>query len=171
MAVAPGQTMERIVLHTSQRYLYRKLVFGLLGVSIGAAILTLDLSVHISWTIMGLSGLYVLIVLRSLGEETERVVIDDSGISDSILTGGVIGWNEVQGASVREIGSVTVVALQLRDPERFIRRMSAGRQFLARKALEAKLPGVYLTLVGTDGDANRIVQVINQRSSGVKAQG
>jgi hypothetical protein len=164
-----ARTMERIVLHTSPRSLYGKLAFGLLGMGIGAAILALDFPVHIGWGIMGLSGVYALTVLRSLGEETERVVIDDSGVSDSILTGGVIGWNEVQGASVQRIGSVTVVALQLRDPERFIRRLSPGRQFLARKALEAGLPGVYLTLVGTDGDPNRIAELINQRSSRVRA--
>jgi hypothetical protein len=164
MAVAPPLDMERIVLHASPRYLYRKLATGLVGLAIGAAILLLQLSPQLGWGMVALSGIYALVQLRSLGEEVERVVIDDGGIRDSILPVGVIGWDEVRGASVQSLGSVQVVALQLRDPERFIRRLPGARQFIARKALEAGLPGVYLTLVGTDGDARTIAEVINRRA-------
>jgi hypothetical protein len=156
--------MERIVLHASPRYLYRKLAVGLVGVATGAAILQLQLSAQLGCGMMALSGLYALVQLRALGEESERVVTDDAGIRDSILPVGVIGWDEVQGATVQRIGSVQVVALQLRDPERFIRRLPGARQFIARKALEAGLPGVYLTLVGTDGDPGKIAEVINGRA-------
>jgi hypothetical protein len=158
-------TMERIVLHTSPRHLYRKLAHGLAGLGAGAAILQLQLPAQLGWGMVALSAIYALLQLRSLGEEIERVVIDDSGIRDSLLPVGVIGWDEVRGASVLGIGSVQVVALQLRDPERFIRRLPGTRQFIARKALKAGLPGVYLTLVGTDGNVSRIAEVINERSS------
>jgi hypothetical protein len=56
-----------------------------------------------------------------------------------------------------------VVALKVRDPERFIRRLLPSRQFIARKALEADLPGLYLTLVGTEADPAEIVEAIRQR--------
>jgi hypothetical protein len=164
MAVAPPPYMERIVLHTSPRHLYRKLAVGLIGLAIGAAVLLLQLSTQLGWGMVALGCVYALIQLRSLGEEIERVVIDDAGIRDSILPVGVIGWDEVRGASVQNIGSVEVVALQLRDPERFIRRLPGARQFIARKALEAGLPGVYLTLVGTDGDPRKIAEAINGRA-------
>jgi hypothetical protein len=108
-------------------------------------------------------GAYALVMLRALGEETERVVIDDSGIRDSALPVGMIGWDEVRGASVQEIGSVRVVSLKVRDPERFIRRLPPSRQFIARKALEAELPGLYLTLVGMEADPAEIVEAIRQR--------
>jgi hypothetical protein len=156
--------MERIVLHVSPRHLYRKLAVGLAGLASGAAILLLQLPTQLGWGMVALSGSYALLQLHSLGEEIERVVIDDAGIRDSILPVGVIGWEEVRGASVQSIGSVEVVALQLRDPERFIRRLSGARQFITRKALEAGLPAVYLTLVGTDGDPGKIAEVINRRT-------
>jgi hypothetical protein len=157
--------MERIVLHASSRYLYRKLAFGLIGLAVGANLL-LYLSRPLGWAIVGLSGIYALIQLRSLGEEVERVVIDDAGIRDSILPVGVIGWDEVRGASVQRVGSVEVVALQLRDPERFVRRLPSVRQFIARQALTAGLPGVYLTLVGTDGDPAKVAEMINGQVEG-----
>jgi hypothetical protein len=156
--------MERIVLHTSPRYLYRKLAVGLVGLATGGVILQLHLPAQLGWGMLALSGIYALVQLRSLGEESERVVVDDAGIRDSILPVGVIGWDEVQGASVQRIGSVEVVALQLRDPERVIRRLPGARQFIARKAVEAGLPGVYITLVGTDGDPGKIAEVINGRA-------
>jgi hypothetical protein len=164
MAVARPPDMERIVLHTSPRYIYRKLAVALIGLAVGATILLFQLSALLGWGVMALSGIYALVQLRALGEEIERVVIDDAGIKDSILAVGVIGWDEVRGASVQSIGSVEVVALQLRDPERFIRRLPGARQFIARKGLEAGLPGVYLTLVGTDGDPHKIAKVINGRA-------
>lgn len=71
----------------------------------------------------------------------------------------------VTGASVERIGSVAVVVLDLRNPERFMRRLPATRQFIARKALEAGLPAVYLTLAGTDADAERIAEAIRRRVS------
>jgi hypothetical protein len=102
-------------------------------------------------------------MLRALGEESERVVIGDAGIRDSSLPVGTIGWDEVQGASVQQIGGVRVIALQVRDPERFIRRLPAGRQFIARKGLEGDLPVLYLTLVGTEADPVEIAEAIMRR--------
>ena len=84
---------------------------------------------------------------------------------------GTIGWDEIRGASVRLIGSVRVVALEVRDPERYIRRLPAARQFIARKALEADLPGLYITLVGTDADPSQIVEAIRQRARPSTAEG
>jgi hypothetical protein len=155
--------IERIVLHASPRYRYRKLAVGLSVLGIGAGLLLLELPAWIGWTLVALGGGSALFQLRALGEETERVVIDDSGIRDSMLPVGTIGWDEIRGAAVQEIGSVAVVALRVRDPERFIRRLPPARQFIARKAVEADLPGLYITLVGTDGDPHTIAQVITQR--------
>jgi len=131
--------MERIILHTAPSYFHRR-------IAVAIAV-----------------GLYALLQLRSLGEEQERVVIDDSGIRDSMLPVGTIGWEEIRGASVQRVGSVEVVALQLRDPERVIRRLPPARQFIARNALKAELPGIYLTLVGTEGEPRKIAEVISGR--------
>lgn len=155
--------MERIVLHTASRYLYRKLAAGLVGCLVGLFVVRLELP--IGWIVLALGAGYALLQLRSLGEEHEQVVIDDAGIRDSMLPVGVIGWDEIRGASVQKVGSVEVVTLELRDPERLIRRLSGPRQFIARKAVEAGLPGIYLTLVGTDADPAMIADRINQRAS------
>jgi len=73
------------------------------------------------------------------------VVIHDAGIRDSVLLVGVIGWNEVRSASVESIGSVQVVALQLRDPEHFIRRLPGARQFIAPRMCAHHLASVVVT--------------------------
>lgn len=156
--------MERIVLHTAPRFIYRKLAAAAGGVALGLVILRLQLPIP-GWIVVTLSGLYALLQLRALGEEHERILIDDAGIRDTMLPVGLIGWDEVRGASVQKVGSVDVVALQLRDPERFIRRLPDARQFIARKALEAGLPGIYLTLVSTDGDPAMIAGLINRRTA------
>jgi hypothetical protein len=155
--------MQRIILHASHRYHYRKLAVALTVAGVGAALLALGRWREIGWGLVALGGIYAVLQLRALGEENERLVIDDSGIRDTMLPVGTIGWDEIRGASVQEIGPTPVVALQVRDPERFIRRLPPARQFIARKAAEAGLPGLYLTLVGTDGDPRAIAEAINDR--------
>jgi hypothetical protein len=92
----------------------------------GAVLLGIGLPRWLGWGLVLLGGVWALVLLRSLGEEQERLVIDDAGIRDSLLPVGIIGWDEVRGASVQEIGGVGVVALKVRDPERFIRRLPAA---------------------------------------------
>jgi hypothetical protein len=155
--------MERIVVYASRRYIYRKAAVCLVLVVIGVGLLSAGLVRWLGWGLLILGAGYGLVLLRALGEDTERLVIDDSGIRDSSLPVGTIGWDEVRGAAVQEISGVRVVALKVRDPERFIRRLPSGRQFIARKALEAQLPGLYLNLVGTDAEAAAIAEAISQR--------
>ena len=156
--------MQRIVVVAARVPVYRKLVVAAAMVAAGIALERAQVAA-LGWVLAALGGIWALLLLRSLGEERERLVIDDAGIRDTLLPVGTIGWPEVIGASVRQIGSVSVVALDLRDPERFMRRLPATRQFIARKALEAGLPAVYLTLAGTDADAERIAEAIRRRIS------
>jgi hypothetical protein len=155
--------MERVVIYAARRHTYRKLAVGLSIVAIGAGLLAYHIATWVGWGLVILGGICASMMLRALGEDTERVVIDDSGIRDSVLPVGTIGWDELRGASVQEIGGTSVIALEVRDPERFIRRLSPARQFIARKALEAGLPGLYLTLVGTGADPARVVESIRRR--------
>jgi len=155
--------MERVIIYAARRHIYRKVGFCLGLAVVGGGLIAVHLVPWLGWTLAALGGGTALLLLRALGEDTERVVIDDSGVRDSLLPVGTIGWDEMRGASVQNIGGTAVVALEVRDPERFIRRLPAGRQFIARKALESGLPGLYLTLVGTDATPTDVVESIRQR--------
>jgi hypothetical protein len=156
--------MERLVLRTARRHIYRKLAWCIAAVGVGAGLANLELTTWIGWAIVLLGAVPGLMVLRSLGEDTERVVIDDMGIRDSHLPIGIISWSDIKGATVQTIGGTRVVGLELRDPERVIRRLPAGRQFIARKPHEAGLPGVYIALNRIDADPTRIAELIRRRA-------
>ena len=155
--------MERIVVHGSRRRMLRKLAWSVSLLGIGAGLLAAGSIRWLGWTLILAGGGYGLLVLRALGEDEERLVIDDSGVRDSALPVGTIGWDEIRGAVVRDISGVSVIALELRDQERFIRRLPATRQFIARKAHEAGLPGVYLTVTGTEANPAQLAEAINRR--------
>jgi hypothetical protein len=155
--------MERIVVHASRRQMGRKLAWCALLVMIGALLLSRDLLPWLGWTLAALGAGYGLLVLRSLGEDQERLVIDDSGIRDTAFPVGTIGWDEVQGASLQQIGHLPVIALEVPDPERVLRRLPSTRQLIARKAMEAGMPGIYISVAGTDADPAYIVEAIRQR--------
>jgi hypothetical protein len=156
--------MERLVLRTARRHTYRKLACCVSAVAVGAGLGAIGVAPWLAWTVVVVGAVPGLMILRSLGEDTERVVIDDMGIRDSNLPVGVIGWSDIKGATVQTIGGTKVVGLELRDPERVIRRLPAGRQFIARKAHEAGLPGVYIALNGIDADPTRIAELIRRRA-------
>jgi hypothetical protein len=155
--------MERIVVYASRRHIYRKLALCVGLLALGVALLGVHVARWVGYALALAGGAWALILLKSLGEETERVVIDDAGIRDSSLPVGIIGWDEVRDASVEMIGSVPVIQLRVRDPERFIRRLPSGRQFIARKAAEAGLPGLYINLVGTEAEPSAIAAAIRAR--------
>jgi hypothetical protein len=155
--------MERLVIHAARRHVYRRLALCLGLLAIGAALLHFRVVPLMGWSLVLLGGGYALVLLRALGEETDRVVMDEAGIRDSQLPLGTIAWTEIRGASVQAIGRVPVVALEVRDPESVLRRLPTGRQFLARKALEAGLPGIYLNLAGTDADPAWVAEAIRRR--------
>lgn len=155
--------MERIVVYVSRRHTYRKLALSAGLLAAGAALLALHTARWLGWAMVLVGGAYAVILLRALVEPAERVVIDDAGIRDSSLPVGTIGWDEVQGVSVELISGVPVIALKVRDPERFIRRLPGARQFIARKAVEAGLPGLYINVVGTEAAPAEIAEAIGRR--------
>jgi hypothetical protein len=155
--------MERLILHTARRHTYAKLAWCLGGIGAGAALASVGPTSWIGWAVILIASAPALILLRSLGEETERIVIDDAGIRDSHFPVGTISWSEIKGATVQTIGGTKVVSLELRDPERVIRRLPPARQFISRKAREAGLPSVYLALSGIDADPAQIAELIGRR--------
>ncbi len=163
LAGAGGLIVQRVVVYAARGPVYRKLAGALVVLGAGAALLQARILPAAGWALVGIGALYGMLLLRALGEDRERVVIDDAGIRDTTLPVGTIGWDEVRNASVQEIGRIRVVVLEVRDPERFIRQLPRGRGLLARKALEVGLPGLYLSLAGTDADAKQIAETIWSR--------
>jgi hypothetical protein len=156
--------MERLILRTARGHTYGRLAWCTGGLVAGAALASIGPTPWIGWAVMLIASVPALLLLRSLGEETERIVIDDAGIRDSHFPVGIISWTDIKGATVQTIGGTKVVSLELRDPERVIRRLPPARQFISRKALEAGLPGVYLALRGIDADPGQIAELISRRA-------
>jgi hypothetical protein len=156
--------MERLILRTARRHTLGKLAWCTVGLGIGAVLVNVRLSAWIGWAVLLIAAIPALLLLRSLGEDTERIVIDDAGIRDSQFPVGVIGWSDIKAATVETVAGTKVVSLELRDPERVIRRLPPPRQFISRKAREAGLPSVYLGLRGIDADPGQIAELINRRA-------
>jgi hypothetical protein len=93
-----------LVLHASRRRIFRKMVLGLAGIVTGVFLLRLGAPHWMAWIPVILGAGYTFFQLRSLGEEEERLVIDDSGIRDSLHPVGTIGWDQVLRAKVQKVG-------------------------------------------------------------------
>lgn len=108
-------------------------------------------------------GVWALVTLRALGEDRERIVLDDAGIRDASWPIGMLAWREVTGASVQRIGRYDVVALALRDPAATFSRLTGARRLLAEKAHAAGLPALYLSPAGTDATAVQLAVFVNEQ--------
>src|SRR5581483_3668446 len=92
-----------------------------------------------------------------------RLVIDDDGIHDHLLRVGTIPWSEIVGAKMRTVNSFCFIALELREPELWLRRMSPLRRWLMSRNRSAGFGMLSLNLNATDGDPVQVLRLIQQR--------
>ncbi|HEV7732470.1 MAG TPA: STM3941 family protein [Candidatus Binatia bacterium] len=102
----------------------------LLAVSLGFVAIGVTLVVAAGHPVVGWLNLIVFGVaaatfLWQIVDRRPRIVIDERGVFDRTLGVGVIPWSDIVGAEIRAITGTTFVALELRDPTRFTRRLPA----------------------------------------------
>jgi len=92
--------MERLVLRTARKHIYGKLAICLAAVGVGAALVSIELT---SWLGCGRDRWSSRVdAAAGLGEDTERIVIDDAGIRDSHLPLGILRIAELISRRARE---------------------------------------------------------------------
>jgi hypothetical protein len=88
------------------------------------------------------------------------IMIDEAGIFDRANKLGLIEWDDITDAVVEGIKGFPTVRLQLRDPDKYRRRLSAVTRGLW--ALHERRDSVWIGLTGTNADAKQLADVLGK---------
>ncbi len=90
-----------------------------------------------------------------LRDTRPRIIIDDRGVFDRTLRVGVIPWDQILGAHARRGAGQWFIALTLRDPQEFVRKLGSLHRRLvgANEVLGFEVLNLNLTAVAADPDA------------------
>ena len=156
--------MEPLLIHGQRSRYYRLLllVAGLLGLGIMLAVQQNGGMRFYGWLLIVVQALALPNILRMLRHKGPRVVIDDTGIEDHLLRVGKIPWEDIATAKLQTVRNITLISLQLRDPDKWLNRMSPLRRWGARRNRSMGYSEFNLNLAATDGDPTQVWRLIMQ---------
>jgi hypothetical protein len=118
------------------------------------------------WVALVLGGGLLLLGARPAAGLTDRIVVDDAGVSDLAMKVGPIPWADIVRAEARLVGSVPIIAIEVRNPEVWEQQLPDSLRRLRGFAAELQLPPVLLYGQGLDPPPAEIVRLINERARG-----
>lgn len=120
--------------------------------------------VWIGWTSIILFGACAVVCGFQFVDLRPRLRIDDRGIDDRTLGVGLIPWSEIKDAYVKSILGNDFVCLRVRDPNKWLGRLSPWRKALIRANLALGFTELNINLSGTNARAQQIHELILNRS-------
>jgi hypothetical protein len=122
LVLGPSRGRFALLLVVSLAFVFAGVAMALLGNDFRA--------VFVGWTSIVFFGACAVMFVIQLLDGRPRIIIDDHGVFDRSLEVGVIPWEEILGADVREIANNRFISLDLRDPNVFLARLSPVRRRL-----------------------------------------
>lgn len=161
-----------ILVVRSSRLKYVLLLIASAGfVAAGAFLVAFEsgASAWVGWTCIVLFGAGIPLFARQLFDSRPRVVLDEAGVFDRTLGVGTIPWSDIESSYVKSIHGNSFVCLILRNPERWVGRLSGTQQSLVKANEKLGCQPLNINLSGTAVDA-ALVQDVVLKKSGEYAQ-
>lgn len=153
--------MERIVI-ASPRFRWVVGLLFALGLVAAGVYVVLHGDAWAGWIAIVYFGFCALVIGIQAVDARPRIVIDERGIFDRTLRVGVIEWEDVRGAHPPSARHDSHVPLELRDPDKYVRRLPPPMRRLAAMNRGSGLAEFSLNLSGTGADPARIVEAIRR---------
>lgn len=117
-----------------------------------------------------LPGAGLLLVTARPGYSTrERIILDDSGVTDLATKLGPVPWTDIIRAEVRPLSNTSLVTLEVNNREHWESQAPQTLKRLRDLAPELNLPPVMLFTPRLEMTPEEIVRLINQRARGGEA--
>ncbi|HEX8276298.1 MAG TPA: STM3941 family protein [Longimicrobiaceae bacterium] len=114
------------------------------------------------WIGVAYFGFCALVIGIQAVDARPRIVIDESGIFDRTLRVGVIAWEDVRGVHPPSARHGSLVPLELRDPDKYVRRLSPLMRRLVAMNRRSGFAHFSLNLSGTGADPAGVVEAIRR---------
>jgi hypothetical protein len=168
----PDHWTNEIVLRANRRLVALRLSLGIAGIAVVPYLGYLkyrefvthhqEISLLVITLLVIFSTYFFFAPLLRMLLSGNAIILSDQGLLDR--TGGVdfVAWGEISGAHIQTYGGLEAVALDLRDPEAVLGRMSAIQRVVLRYYMKK---GGQPVLYGSfaQGGAQNLLQLIQKR--------
>lgn len=118
----------------------------------------------VGWISIVFFGAGIPLFARQLFDSKPRVVLDEAGVFDRTLGVGTIPWSDIESSYVKSISGNSFVCLVLRNPQRWIGKLSAMQRSLTKANEKLGFQPLNINLSGTAVDAALVQDVVLKKS-------
>jgi len=120
----------------------------------------------VGWPALLLGGVLLFVASRPEGGPDERIVLDDTGVTDVTFGLGPIPWDQILRTELKPLARMQVISLEVTDAERWIKQQPEHLARFSAMARELGVSPVMLAISGIDMDPADLVKRINERARG-----
>ena len=155
--------MSALHFHTKRRFWLSRALGSVGMATASAAMARAGMGSPVGW--MGLLGATLFGAGAVVGvvqgtRRGARLTLDAEGVHDRTLGVGVIAWSDIVDAAPYWVARKPFVALELREPAKYVARASPVNRLLARLHASSGLPPFSVNLVGLDADPMQVAELI-----------
>jgi len=162
--------MEPVIIAQSRATWIVYLVAALAFVVTGVLLLVAGESRLIAWGAVVFFGGCALGFAWQIVDNRPRITISDEGIDDRMLKVGVIAWGDIRALWLYRQKGQPFVGLDLRDPEKYLARLSPLMKRMVALNEKLDLPALNLNLAGTRA-VPELVEAMLQRELELRSPG
>jgi len=157
--------MNTLVIQTSRTKWSALFSLAIGFVALGLWLVVSGTSVLVGWLNVAFFGLCAVMFARQLADRRPRLVVDDSGITDSTLGVGCIEWGDIVSTELRRIQGNAFLCLELRQPLKYLSRMSPVMREMTQANKALGFTELSVNLTGVQGDPDVIAGLIAGEAS------
>jgi hypothetical protein len=112
------------------------------------------------WVPLLFFGAGIPIFVWQIADARPRLIIDERGVMDRTLGVGRIEWADVEGAYVAAISGNDFICLELRNPEKYRRKLSKVRRWMAAANLNLGFTDFSINLSNVGAGTEEIFELV-----------
>ena len=153
--------MPLLVVHTSKAKWSAFLVLALAFIALGLWLALSGNSVLVGWLNVAFFGSCATMFVRQLIDRRPRIVVDDAGVTDNTLRVGCIEWGDIRGTELRYVQGNAFLSLDLRDPAKYVSRLSPTMQRLTKTNKALGFTELSVNLAGIKANPEEVAKSIS----------
>jgi hypothetical protein len=105
-------------------------------------------------------GSGIPIFIWQIADSRPRLIMDARGVLDRTLGVGYIAWSDIQAAYVRSISGNDFICLELKNPEKYARKLSKVKRAMSAANRNLGFTDFNLNLSGIDARTDEIFELV-----------
>jgi len=150
--------MEKLIIKNS-RWKYVLLLIACIGFVVAGIWMVID-GEWFGWLSILFFGFAIPIFIWQIVDARPRLIINAHGVLDRTLGVGTIAWSDIEAAYVRSISGNDFICLELKNPEKYSRKLSKVKRAMAKANRTLGFTDFNLNLSGVDARTDEVFELV-----------